>query len=65
MNRHELTDMILDSKKVLSFYEGIHTGCAMCEHFIRDARTCKKHGPVPHDFVEQGCDEWEWDDVPF
>ena len=65
MNRRELTDMILDTKKALTFYEGIAPNCTTCLLSDGDANVCKRFGPVPADFVAQGCDEWEFDEVPF
>ena len=63
MTRNELTDMILDTKKMLHFYEGITPNCISCVTFNKGL--CAIHGQVPDEFVEQGCDEWSFDDVPF
>lgn len=65
MTRNELTDMILDTKKALAFYEGIKPNCTGCMLFVADANVCKRYGPVPAEFIETGCDDWEYDDVPF
>ncbi len=67
MTRNELTDMILDTKKSLSFYENITTSCSHCEHLVGDASACRKYGPVPQEYVSQPneCADWSFDDVPF
>ncbi len=63
MNRLELLDRILDVKKELLWLEEIAPNRKRCDCF-RDG-TCTKHGPVPAEFQEVGCDEWTFDDVPF
>lgn len=65
MNRNELTDMILNHKNALAQFEAVSTGCRDCAWVEKDTPVCRKHGPIPDDFIEQGCDEWDWDDVPF
>ena len=65
MTRNELTDMILDTKKALSFYENIKPDCNTCESLLRDNK-CKTHDSVvPEDFLTTGCDQWSFDEVPF
>ena len=63
MSRTELEDMILDTKKTLEFYERIKTDCTTCVTFNKGV--CAKFGQIPEDFIQQGCSDWQFDDVPF
>ena len=65
MNRIELTDRKCDVQKELEWLNNIDTGCRSCEHKKDDVDVCLKHGEIPADFIAQGCDQWEYDDVPF
>lgn len=41
-------------------------GCSSCNHFASSTSFCTKHkAVVPAEFVTQGCDEWQYDDIPF
>ena len=64
MNRTELDDRISYCRRELQNLEGIPTNCTRCTHY-RHANECAKYGPIPAEFVARGCDEWEFDDVPF
>lgn len=42
----------------------VKTNCTRCAH--NDQRgACAKFGPIPADFMTVGCDQWEFDEVPF
>ena len=65
MNKRELEDTVLDCKKMLAFYEGMRTNCKTCDH-KNIHFDCAKHGQrVPEEYRDVGCDDWEYDDVPF
>ena len=65
MNRNELTDAILDTKKAMTFYESIKTDCTTCEH-LGAKNKCHLHdSTVPDDFIATGCDQWQYNDAPF
>jgi hypothetical protein len=65
MTREELQDMVLDTRKALTFYENIETKCVTCEKLVNTQ--CKIHGDVPADFATtiNDCANWSFDDVPF
>lgn len=63
MTRNDLTDRIGFARRDLDFLTQIKTNCTTCDDY--DKGTCKRFGPVPADFVQQGCDDWNYDDVPF
>lgn len=63
MTRTEYTDHVANLRKELAFYEAVKPGCMGCSFFADSV--CNKHGPVPADFIAAGCDEWNFDDVPF
>jgi hypothetical protein len=44
--------------------EAIVANCTHCEHY-RHPNSCVKYGPIPAEFVAKGCDEWQYDDIPF
>lgn len=64
MTRTELDDRISYCRRELQTLEAIATNCTRCEHY-RHANACAKYGPIPPEFVAQGCDEWTFDDIPF
>lgn len=42
----------------------IETSCFQCDHFM--AGKCKKfEATPPADFLKAGCEEWEWNGIPF
>jgi len=63
MNRNEFADRIADCKKELDYLTSRPTGCNGCSRYTNNV--CGLHGPVPEDFVPVGCDQWDFDDVPF
>lgn len=67
MNRNELTDMILDTKKALAFYEGITTMCFNCTKFSDSKKSCSEYGLIPPEYMTtpNDCVGWDFDDVPF
>ena len=67
MNRNELTDMILDTKRSLAFYEVITTMCFNCSKFSDAEKACKEHGPIPPEYLtmQNDCSDWDFDDIPF
>lgn len=67
MNRNDLIDRINHCTHEIAWLRDIMTNCTGCEHFNKDeaAPLCSVHGPIPADFVTQGCDQWSYDDVPF
>lgn len=65
MTRLDLQDRLNYCRRELDFLTNVQTGCDRCDHFNGDTKTCKTFGPVPADFIAQGCDDWEFNDVPF
>ena len=65
MNRLQLEDVILDTKKALKFYEAIATNCTTC--VSHNGGRCEKFHShhIPADFIQQGCGDWDFNDVPF
>jgi hypothetical protein len=51
-------------RATLANFETVDGGCCGCIKFYADGR-CATHGPVPVDFIKQGCDEWDVNDCPF
>lgn len=64
MTRLEFEDRLAYCKREYEFLQTVQTNCTRCQHYSIGA-VCAKHGQIPPDFVQQGCDEWEFDDVPF
>lgn len=65
MTRTEVEDRLMYCKREHDMLAAVHAdmGCRKCWHYA--APVCKKHGPVPTEFVEKGCDEWDYNDCPF
>lgn len=65
MNRNEHQERIDFCKRELEWLIKQPTNCTTCTLFDGTATVCKRFGPVPAEFIAQGCDEWDFDDVPF
>ena len=66
MTRDDITDRISWAQRDLDWLRGLQTNCTTCYDFTNDTGFCKRHGGTPPpDFVQQGCDQWNFDDVPF
>lgn len=65
MTRNEFEDRLNYCRRELVFLLEQKINCTTCSLFVRDAKVCQRFGQVPDDFIEKGCDEWDFDDVPF
>jgi hypothetical protein len=65
MNRLEFQDRLNFCRRELEALQAVQIGCRSCAQFDALGRACKKYGAVPEGFIAQGCDEWEYDDIPF
>ena len=65
MHRMDIRERIPFLKRELAFFEQLETemNCTRCVIFAEGQ--CKKYGAVPAEFMAVGCEEFEWDDVPF
>lgn len=51
-------------RRELKRLEGIETSCHQCDHFERGK--CRKfEATPPPEFLKAGCEEWEWNGIPF
>lgn len=64
MKRTELQDRIGYCRRELEMLEKVKTDCTRCSHNDQHG-ACRKWGPIPQEFMAVGCDEWEFDEVPF
>ena len=64
MNRSELKLKIDLHRRELKSLESIAVGCKSCEHFSMPECMKYESNPPP-DVVQQGCDEWTYDNIPF
>lgn len=66
MTRDDITDRISWAQRDLNWLRGLQTNCTTCDDFTKETGFCKRHGGnPPADFVQQGCDQWNFDDVPW
>lgn len=65
MTRTELDDKISYCKRELKYLEQIKPNCFTCEKRSQVSNICAIHGPIPDEFLKEGCDSWVFDDVPF
>ena len=65
MNRREFADRIDYCRRELEWLQAQPANCTTCTQFTAATQTCKRFGPVPAHFVQQGCEEWEFDETPF
>lgn len=65
LTRAGIEDRICYCRRELQALERVRAdmGCRTCWNF--DGRECKTYGQVPADFIPKGCDDWEFNDVPF
>lgn len=64
MNRNEFEDHVAACRKELEWLVKYDRGCKGCSHF--DGGTCKRfNAQPPAEFLPQGCDHWDYDEVPF
>lgn len=67
MNRNELRERIRWLQNDLKHVQSIAPNCTNCESFTNgfNEHACKQYGPVPADFIQVGCDNWNYDEIPF
>jgi hypothetical protein len=65
MNRNEFQDRLNYCRREFEMLSAARTDCTRCANNDATANVCQKFGPIPVEFVAQGCDEWEFDEVPF
>lgn len=49
----------------LDVLERIKPDCNSCINLSASGDCLAHKASVPDDFKKTGCDQWEWDDVPF
>jgi len=49
---------------MLKTLNAIDTGCTQCDHFMQ-GKCLKFNAQIPPEFVAKGCEDWEWDGIPF
>lgn len=64
MTKTELQIRLELHRRELCELERIRVGCQTCEHF-RALECLKFQCAPPPDVVQQGCDEWCHDGIPF
>lgn len=64
MNRIEFEDHVAYSRRTADFLAGYDRGCRGCSYYQGGSCT-KFNAPPPADFLPQGCEHWDYDDVPF
>ena len=65
MNRTELGEKIRYMLDELKWLQDIEPNCHRCLHCTVAESKCAKFGEIPPDFMAHGCDNWEYDLVPF
>jgi hypothetical protein len=51
-------------QSMLKTLNAIDTGCTQCDHFMQ-GKCLKFNAQIPPEFVAKGCEDWEWDGIPF
>lgn len=64
MTRTELQIRLELHQRELRALERIKVGCRSCEHYSMPECLKFQQNPPP-DIVQQGCDEWTYDHIPF
>ena len=67
MTRTELQERIDYCQRELAWLQGVQidANCTRCQHKDITTPGCSKYGPIPPEFLLQGCAEWDFDEVPF
>jgi hypothetical protein len=63
MTRIELDVQRTALRRMLTTLDAVKVECRTCGAWA--GATCEKYGPPPADVVPVGCDEWQFDDIPF
>jgi hypothetical protein len=63
MTRVELDVQRTALRRMLNTLDAVKVECRTCIAWA--GATCEKYGPPPADVVSVGCDEWQFDDIPF
>lgn len=64
MNRTEFQDRLNYCRREFEMLSNVKTDCTRCVN--NDQRgACAKFGQIPADFMSVGCDQWDFDEVPF
>lgn len=64
MNRNEFEDHIAACRREYEWLTAYDRGCKGCSKYQGAVCTQFKAAP-PADFIPQGCDHWDYDEVPF
>lgn len=64
MNKAELQVRVEIFERELKQLRSIKVGCQSCVHYARSVCAKWEVAPPP-DIVQQGCEEWTYDFVPF
>ena len=51
-------------QSMLRTLNAIETSCAQCDHFMQ-GKCMKFNAQIPAEFVAKGCEDWEWNGIPF
>ena len=65
MTKATLQQRIETLQKELEFHQGIKTNCSSCEHSDGLGFCLMWDCEVPDDVANIGCDDWEFDNIPF
>jgi hypothetical protein len=55
------------ARREVEYWQGVlaNKTCGECNHFSRSG-TCSKYNAAPPDGEKQpGCDDWDWNEIPF
>ena len=64
MNRADFTERVNYYRSELNMLESVAMNCTRCASYQLNS-VCRTYGPIPPEFVQQGCDEWFFDNIPF
>lgn len=51
-------------RRELKRLDDIETNCHQCDHFMQ-GKCLKFDAKPPPEFVAKGCEQWEWNGIPF
>jgi len=65
MNKDTLQNRINLLQQELEYHQNIKTNCSTCEHSQGVGFCLMWDCSVPDDVIQVGCNDWEFDNVPF
>lgn len=65
MTKTELLIRLKMAEELYNIYKDIKPKCQNCRHWHTGTMQCTPWGEVPEEVQKEGCQEWQYDGIPF